>query len=466
MADDYKMLIGGRLVEGAGQMPVIDPARAEVFTTAPYASPAQLEEAVAAARQACAGWAATPIARRRECLLELADRLEKEADRFARLLTREQGKPLAQAAFEVGATIRGIRYFATFETGPETRAHAQGEYELHRVPLGVVACVTPWNFPMVLASNKYGPALMTGNTVILKPAPTTPLTTLELGRLAADIFPAGVFTVISDRNDLGAALTAHPLVAKISFTGSTATGKKVMAGAADTLKRVTLELGGNDAAIVLDDADIAATVPRLIAAAFLNAGQICVAAKRIYVAASIYDAFAEKFAEAARNLKVGPGLDEGVDVGPLQNLAQFEKVKEYLAIAEQDGAVVAGGRVANRPGYFIEPTVVRDITDGSRLVDEEQFGPVAPLIAFKDEADAIRRANASAFGLGASVWSSDGERARRVARQLDAGNVWINQHLALAPDIPFPGAKDSGTGIETGPEGFLEFTRVQILNAA
>ncbi|MBB5577995.1 aldehyde dehydrogenase family protein [Rhizobium paranaense] len=462
----YKMLIGGRLMTGAGEMPVIDPSTAEIFTTAPYASATQLEDAVRAAKDAFPDWAATPLETRRACLLRLADRLEQEADDFARLLTREQGKPLPEATYEVGATIRGIRYFATYEAAPEKRDHARGEYELHRVPLGVVACVTPWNFPMLLASNKFGAALITGNTVILKPAPTTPLTSLELGRLAEGIFPPGVFNVICDRNDLGATLTAHADVAKVSFTGSTATGKKVMASAAGTLKRVTLELGGNDAAIVLDDVDIDQMVPRLVMAAFLNAGQVCVAAKRLYVAESIYDDFAAKYATAVRNLKLGCGLDEGVEIGPLQNVDQFEKVKEYLAIAESDGTVIAGGRVDNRPGYFVEPTVVRDITDGSRLVDEEQFGPVVPLISFTDDDDAIRRANASLFGLGASIWSSNLTRARALAMKLEVGNVWINQHQALAADIPFPGAKESGSGVEAGPEGFLEFTRVQILNVA
>ncbi|MGD9480280.1 aldehyde dehydrogenase family protein [Shinella sp. G-2] len=463
---NFNMLINGRLVPGTGEMPVIDPSTAEMFATAPYASTTQLEEAVRSARNAFPDWAATSLETRRACLLLLADRLEQEVDYFARLLTREQGKPLAEATYEVGATIRGIRYFATYETSPEIRSHTRGKYELHRVPLGVIACVTPWNFPMLLASNKFGAALITGNTVILKPAPTTPLTSLELGRLAEGIFPPGVFNVISDRNDLGARLTDHPDVAKISFTGSTATGKKVMASAAGTLKRVTLELGGNDAAIVLDDVDIDQVIPGLVSAAFLNAGQVCVAAKRIYVAGSIYDEFAAKYAIAVQKLKLGCGLDEDVNLGPLQNLEQFEKVKEYLTIAEKDGIIIAGGRVANRPGYFIEPTVVRDITDGSRLVDEEQFGPVAPLISFTDDDDAISRANASPFGLGASIWTSNLTRARALAMRLESGNVWINQHQALAPDIPFPGAKESGIGLEAGPEGFHEFTRVQILNAA
>lgn len=460
---EYKLLIGGQLVAGANEMDVIDPATGAPFAQAPVASEEQLGQAVAAASAALGPWSARPLAERQALLASFADRVEAEAPRIARLLTQEQGKPLAQALFEVEATVRGIRYFASSALEDEVRPHTGGEYTLRRVPLGVVACIVPWNFPLVLASNKYGAALLVGNTVILKPAPTTPLTSLELGRIAADVFPAGVFNVLSDQGDLGPALTAHPAIAKIAFTGSTPTGKRVMAGAADTLKRVTLELGGNDAALVLADADLDAAIAGLTFTALLNAGQICVAPKRIYVHASIYDRFCDGAAAMAGAMLQGPGLDADVQLGPVQNRAQFDKLRDYLAIAHRDGRVLCGGQAADQAGYFIQPTVVRDLTDASPLVAEEQFGPIMPILSFDDEEDVLRRANASPFGLGGSVWSRDADRARALAWRLQAGMVWVNQHLAVGPDIPFAGAKASGTGVETGPEGIEEFTRVQVL---
>ena len=462
----YKMLIDGQLVEGAKTIEIVNPATGRPFTTAPAASEDQLNAAVAAARRAFPAWAATPWDERRNCLLLFAQRLEEEVEDFANLLVKEQGKPLAEARFEVGATLQGIRYYASAELGAETRSHANGSYEIERRPLGVVAAITPWNYPLILASNKFSPALLTGNTVVLKPAPTTPLTSLELGRLASEIFPAGVFNVIADDNDLGSILTGHPDIAKISFTGSTGTGKRVMHGAAETLKRVTLELGGNDPAIVLKDADVDGAAQGLAATAFLNAGQSCAAPKRLYVANEIYDAFCERLVAAARALKLGAGDEEGVTLGPIQNNMQFCKVREIIEEAASQGRVLTGGHIANRPGFFIEPTVIADLDDEARLVADEQFGPVVPVLRFSDERDAIARANAGPYGLGASIWSRDVGRARVLARDLDVGTIWINQHVAIQPDIPFSGAKQSGVGTEGGIEGVHEFTRLQVINAA
>lgn len=462
----YKMLIDGQLVEGAKTIEIVNPATGEPFTTAPVADEDQLNAAVAAARRAFPAWAATSLSKRRDCLLLFAQRLEEEADHFARLLVKEQGKPLAEARFEIGATVQGIRYYASVELPAETRSHANGSYQIERRPLGVVAAITPWNYPLILASNKFAPALLTGNTVILKPAPTTPLTSLELGRLACEIFPRGVFNVIADDNDLGPLLTSHPDIAKISFTGSTGTGKRVMQGAAETLKRVTLELGGNDPAIVLKDADVEGAAQGLAATAFLNAGQICAAPKRLYVADEIYDAFCERLVAAAKALKLGAGDEDGVTLGPIQNSLQFDKVREIIEEAASQGRVLTGGHTANRPGFFIEPTVIADLDDEARLVADEQFGPVVPVLRFSDETDAISRANAGPYGLGASIWSRDIDRARALARELEAGSVWINQHVAIYPDIPFSGAKQSGVGTEGGIEGVCEFTRLQVINAA
>jgi acyl-CoA reductase-like NAD-dependent aldehyde dehydrogenase len=309
-------------------------------------------------------------------------------------------------------------------------------------------------------------ALLSGNTVVLKPAATTPLSTLRLAELIKDILPAGVLNVIADANDLGGELTAHPDVRKISFTGSSATGAKVMAGAAAMLKRITLELGGNDAGIVLPDVDPKTAAPKIFQGAFQNSGQVCIAMKRLYVHESIYDAMCEELAALAEAAVVGDGLEQGTQLGPLQNKMQYERVKELIADARQHGNIIAGGDAPDGPGYFIRPTIVRDITDGTRLVDEEQFGPVLPVIKFSDPEDALIRANASPYGLGGSIWSSDLDRAYDLAGRMDSGTVWINKHSELAPNIPFGGAKQSGLGVELGEEGLMEFTQLQVINMA
>ncbi|MBN9570243.1 MAG: aldehyde dehydrogenase family protein, partial [Alphaproteobacteria bacterium] len=338
--------------------------------------------------------------------------------------------------------------------------------EMHRKPLGVIGAIVPWNFPMILMAFKVPPALLAGNTIVVKPAPTTPLSTLRFGELVKDLLPPGVLNVITDANDLGGALTAHPDVRKISFTGSTATGRKVMAGAAETLKRITLELGGNDAGIVLPDVNPKETAPKLFQGAFQNNGQVCIAMKRLYVHESIYDAMCDELAALAEQAVVGDGLEQGTQLGPLQNRMQFEKVKEILADAKKHGTIIAGGEVPDRPGYFIKPTIVRDITDGTRLVDEEQFGPVLPVIKYSDPEDAVARANASPYGLGGSIWSTDLDKAYALANQMNSGTVWVNKHADLAPNIPFGGAGQSGLGSELGEEGLAEFTQVQVINVA
>jgi acyl-CoA reductase-like NAD-dependent aldehyde dehydrogenase len=300
---------------------------------------------------------------------------------------------------------------------------------------------------------------------VAKPAPTTPLTTLKFGELCARILPPGVVNVIADQNDLGAVLSAHPDVAKVAFTGSTATGRKVMAGAAGTLKRLTLELGGNDAAVVLDDADPKAVAEGIYAAAMANTGQACVAIKRLYVHESIYDAVCDELSRLARETVVGDGLEPGTQMGPLQNRAQFERVKGFLEDARRNGAIVAGG-LLEREGYFVRPTIVRDIPDNARLVREEQFGPILPVLRYSDIDEVITRVNDTEYGLGGSVWSADRDRALAVAARIDAGTVWVNQHLDMRPDIPVGGAKQSGVGVELGWEGLAEFTQTTILNTA
>ncbi|WP_337187297.1 aldehyde dehydrogenase family protein [Phenylobacterium sp.] len=464
---DYRLLIGGELVAGDATLDVVNPATEEVFATCARASKAQLDQAVAAAQAAFPAWSGAPIDDRRAVLVKIADAIQANLQDLARLLTQEQGKPLADATGEIFGASAFFRYFATLSLDSKVvQDDASGRIEVRRRPLGVVGCIVPWNFPVMLMAFKVPAALLAGNTVIVKPAPTTPLTALKLGEIIRDIAPPGVVNIIADANDLGGEMTKHPGIRKISFTGSTETGKKVMAGAADALKRVSLELGGNDALIVLDDMDPKETAPKVLGAAMQNAGQVCIAAKRIYVHESQYDAMCDELARLAGEMVVGDGLEQGVQMGPLQNRQQFEKVMGFIEGAKKDGKVIAGGGRKGDKGYFIQPTIVRDIEDGAQLVDEEQFGPVMPVIKYSDPAEAVRRANASIYGLGGSIWAKDTEKAWGLAEQMESGSVWVNKHADLKPHLPFGGAKFSGVGSELGEEGLKEFTQVQVLNMA
>jgi acyl-CoA reductase-like NAD-dependent aldehyde dehydrogenase len=464
---DYKLLINGQLVDGDAQLDVVNPATEAVFATCARASKGQLDQAVAAAQAAFPSWSATPIAERRTVLVKIADAIQGNINELARLLVQEQGKPLQDAMGEIFGASAFFRYFSTLDLAAKVvQDDATGRVEVRRKPLGVVGCIVPWNFPMILMAFKVPAALLAGNTVIVKPAPTTPLTALKLGEIIKDIVPAGVVNIIVDANDLGGEMTKHPGIRKISFTGSTETGKKVMASAADALKRVSLELGGNDALIVLDDVDLKATAPKVLGAAMQNAGQVCIAAKRIYVHESMYDAMCDELARLANEIVVGDGLEQGTQMGPLQNKQQFDKVMGFIESARKDGRVIAGGGRKGDKGYFIQPTIVRDIEDGSKLVDEEQFGPVMPVIKYADPAEALARANASIYGLGGSIWAKDTERAWNLAEGMESGSVWVNKHADLQPHLPFGGAKFSGVGSELGEEGLKEFTQVQVLNMA
>jgi len=462
-----KLLIDGKLEDGDLTMDVINPATGESFATCPRASKDQLNRAVAAAKAAFPAWSKTPIAERKQALTAIADVIQANAGELARLLTQEQGKPIGDATGEVYGAAAFFRYFTSLDLPVKLIDDSEGrKVEAHRRPLGVIGAIVPWNFPLILMAFKVPAALLAGNTVVLKPAATTPLSTLRMAELIKDLLPAGVLNVIADANDLGGELTAHPDIRKISFTGSSATGAKVMAGAAATLKRITLELGGNDAGIVLDDVDPKTAAPKIFQGAFQNSGQVCIAMKRLYVHESIYDAMCDELAALAEAAVVGDGLEQGTQLGPLQNKMQYDKVLELIEDSRREGNIIAGGNKPDRAGYFIRPTIVRDITDGSRLVDEEQFGPVLPVIKYSDPEDALIRANASPYGLGGSIWSSDLDRAYALAGRMDSGTVWINKHSELAPNIPFGGAKQSGLGVELGEEGLMEFTQLQVINMA
>lgn len=466
MTSPYRLLIGGQLVAGASCYDVINPATEQVIASCPRADEAQLDAAIAAAQAAFPAWAARTQDERAALIDTVADRLLAQADAFARLLTSEQGKPLDQAHYEIMATVFTLRGIAQMRVEDRTLRDANGNLVIeHRTPLGVCAAITPWNFPLVLLANKLGPCLLTGNTMVAKPAPTTPLTTLRLGEILAEVLPAGVVNIICDQNDLGGLLASHPAIAKVGFTGSTATGKKVLASAAATIKRVTLELGGNDAAIVLDDMPPRLAAEKVFQGAMTNAGQICVAIKRAYVHEAIYDEFLTEITELARNAVVGDGTEQGVTVGPVQNRMQFDKVIALIDDAATQGQVLAGGVALDRPGYFIQPTIVAGLDDDAALVREEQFGPVLPVLIYRDIDDVIARANDSDYGLGGTVWGKDTARAMAVARRIQTGTVWVNQHLAIEAPIPFRGARQSGLGTELGEAGLFEYTQAHIINA-
>lgn len=466
MDHKYKLLIDGKLVDGKSQFSVKNPATEEMVALCPKADEELLDRAVMAAREAFPAWAALSFAERGERIEKIAAALEQRAAEFAALLTAEQGKPLDQAMGEIVGCTYVLRYFRDRRLEDKVLRNEGGNQIIeHRTPLGVVAAITPWNFPVILLANKLGPALIAGNTVVIKPAPTTPLTTLLFGEICAEYLPAGVVNIIADENDLGAVLTAHPEVDKIAFTGSTATGKKVMASAAAMVKRVTLELGGNDSAIVLDDVDPKLVARKVYEGAMANAGQICVAVKRAYVPSSMYDEFCNEIAALASEAVVDDGSKQGTTVGPIQNRMQFEKVCALVKDAAERGTVIAGGTPLDRNGYFLPPTIVRDLPDDAPLVREEQFGPVLPILMYDEIDDVVLRANDSEFGLGGTVWGADLSRAMEVARRIDSGTVWVNQHLSIDPSIPFRGSKQSGLGAELGEAGLEEYTQAHIVNA-
>jgi len=455
-------LLGGKLIQAKGFFPVINPTTGEVCAQCVDATPDLLDEAIASARDAQPAWGDTPVGERRAALLQLASVLRTNCDELAGLITLEQGKPLGAARMEVARAAMLVEQFVQLEIEPERlRDDASGRVEVHYRPLGVVGAITPWNMPLVLSVPKIAHALYAGNALVLKPSPYTPLATLRLAELAFEHFPAGVFNVLAGGNPLGQWMSEHPGIDKISFTGSIATGRRVMASASGSLKRLTLELGGNDPAIILPDADIEAIAQGLFDAAFVNCGQVCMAIKRLYVHEHLYEEACERLAAIARSVTVGGPFAPETKMGPLQNRAQFDIVQSILHDTRRQPGVriLAGGQAMARPGYFVQPTVVANIAEGTRLVDEEPFGPVLPIIAYSDVNDAIARANRSVYGLGASVWGSDEARASEIALQLHAGTVWVNRHMGADPLAPFGGARQSGIGRQygiTGLRGYME----------
>ena len=459
---EFRMTVGGELLSGPESFEVADPATGKPFASAPAARREDLDRALEAAASAFPRWRGDEDARRK-ALRACAARLRDALAELAPLLTREQGKPLARAREEILGCIAWFEYAAAQEIPVEVlRDDAQGRIELRHLPLGVVAAITPWNYPLLLAVWKVAPALRAGNTVVLKPSPFTPLATLRMGELLREVLPPGVLNVVSGGDELGAWMTSHPLPRKIAFTGSVATGIRVATAAAADLKRVTLELGGNDAAIVLPDVEPRRVAGELFWGAFANSGQVCSAIKRLFVHESRYEETVEALADLARGVRVGPGLDPEVELGPVNNRPQLERVEALVEEARAAGARIAcGGRRREGEGWFYEPTVVAEATEGMRLVDEEQFGPALPVLRYRDPEEALARANGTPYGLSGSVWSADPDRAAALAAGLECGTVWVNQHLVILPFTPFGGHKHSGLGVENGLPGLLGFTESQ-----
>lgn len=467
MSPAYNLIIGRQLLAGAqGTFDVLNPATEQPVGACPKASVEQLDQAVAAAQLAFEQWKLSSHAERQRVLNAIADQLEKRAGELARIIVQEQGKPLFLAQAEVAGAIAWTRATAALEIPVEVIEDSPHKrIEMHRKPLGVVGSITPWNWPLMIAVWHIMPALRAGNTVVCKPSELTPLNTLLLGEIINEVAPAGLVNIVTGAAEIGSAMSAHPGIQKIVFTGSTPTGQTIMRSAADTLKRLTLELGGNDAGIVLPDADIEAIAMPIFKTAFLNMGQTCAALKRLYVHDSQYDALCQKLVAIAEQQTLGNGAEAGVTFGPVQNRKQLNRVIELVEDARAQGAtILTGGAAAAGPGYFYPPTIVSNISDGCRLVDEEQFGPVLPVIRYTDIKDAVRRANANPNGLGGSVWSSDLEQAQRIAAQLECGTAWINNHAEVLPHAPFGGCKMSGFGVEFGTEGLLEYTCPQLIN--
>ncbi len=466
----YALTIGGKAVTTARTFDVLNPADETVVAACPEGTPALVDEAVSSARRALSSWAALPDSERVSKLRAIADVIEKHHAELSELVTREQGKTQSGpgANLEVGGAAAWTRATASLSIAEETiQDDKSGKIVLRRKPVGVVASITPWNWPLMIAVWHVMPAIRVGCTVVIKPSPFTPLSTLRLVDLMNQVLPPGVINSVTGGVEVGNHLTNHPGIDKIVFTGSIATGKKVMGSAAQHLKRVTLELGGNDAGIILPGTNIEPLLEKLFWGCFINAGQTCAALKRLYVHQDQYDEIVKKFSEYVAKIPVGNGLDPQNLIGPVSNKMQLDKVAAYVDDARARGAtIVTGGVRPKSPGFFYPLTVIANAADDMRVVKEEQFGPVIPIVKYKTVDEAIGRANALDVGLGGSVWGNDPQEAARLANRLECGTAWVNQHGTLHPMAPFGGVKCSGIGVEFNIDGLKEYTTVQVINVA
>jgi acetolactate synthase-1/2/3 large subunit len=469
MMGNYSLTIGGAAVTKETTFDVINPATGQAFAQCPQATTDDLNTAVSAAKSAMPAWAALPDEDRIEAIRKLGDLLEVHRDELSKLITREQGKTQSGlgANFELDGCIGWTRTTAALKLDVEPLINNDDELvEVHRKPVGVVASITPWNWPLMIGIWHIMPALRAGCTVVMKPSPFTPLSTLKMVELFNQVLPAGVLNVVTGDAEVGDAISSHPDIAKIVFTGSVPTGRRIMSSAGPTLKRLTLELGGNDAGIVLPGTDMEGKMEGLFWGSFINSGQTCSCLKRLYVHEDDYERTVKLIADYLEDVKMGDGLNEANILGPLSNEMQFDKVKDLVADAKEKGArMVTGGNAIEGGGYFHELTLIADATHDMRVVTEEQFGPVLPVIKYKTVEEALEMSNSVEVGLGASVWGDDLEEAKRVALQMEAGTMWVNRHAVLNPMVPMGGVKQSGFGVEFGQEGLREYTRVQVLSA-
>lgn len=468
MPKTFQLSINGTNVSGAaGSFPIHNPADNTLLGYAPESSAQQVQQAVEVARHAQTAWAALEDSERKAYINRVAEVLTQNTPYLAEWITREQGKPLSGpgSMFEMQACVGWTQVAASLDLPMEIAFEDDTRRdEVHRKPIGVVAAIAPWNWPLMIAIWQIIPSLRAGNTVVLKPSEYTPLGTLEMVRLINEVLPPGVLNTVCGNGMVGDALVRHPDVKKVMFTGSTATGRRIIEASAVNMARLTLELGGNDAAVVLPGSDPKAMAEGLFWGAFINMGQTCACAKRLYVHESQYEAVIQALKEVAEQMPMGDGMNERNVLGPVQNRMQFDKVCALVDDAKKNGARIVTGGTPRGDGLFYPITLVADIKDGSRLVDEEQFGPVLPIIAYSDVEDAIQSANRLDAALGASVWGSDLQAAQAVAQRLQAGTVWINQHGAIHPMVPFGGIKGSGYGVEFGLEGLKAVTVLQVIS--
>ncbi|MDD1665529.1 MAG: aldehyde dehydrogenase family protein [Methanomicrobiales archaeon] len=470
------MRIGGEEVgSGSGAwLEVINPATGEVLDRVPAGGAEDVDAAVGAAEKAFGGWSAKSPRDRGKILFHVALAVRAVHRDLARTLTREQGKPLKEAVDEVRGFANTLEFYASISgclSGDFLRLGPSGDGIVVREPIGVCGAIIPWNMPVILMGWKAGPALLAGNTLVLKPSSTTPLTSLALaGILEQAGLPPGVLNIVTGTGDsAGRAIVTHPGIRKVSFTGNTATGITIRRAAAPLLKEITLELGGSDPMIVWKDAPLPAAVEGAVRGRFYNAGQVCNAVKRVYVHEEIAPGFLEELLARVRSLRVGDGLDPSVDMGPLQNQAQLERISgqvDRVRDRDEGRLLVGGSRISetgHERGFFYTPTLITDVDPDSAILGEEVFGPVLPVMTVPDLDTAIREANRSRYGLGASVWTRDLGVARAVFDRVQAGVIWVNRHLTVPPEIPFGGVKESGTARENGVQALSQWTHAKSL---
>lgn len=446
----------------------LNPSTLEVIGEVTNTSREEIDAKIEKAKKAQKLWSARPDAERKDILLKVAEALQQNSKHLAEWITREQGKPLngPGANFEMQACVGWTQVPASLDLPEEIVFEDDTRKDvLYRNPIGVVAAIAPWNWPLMIAIWQIIPSLRMGNAVIIKPSEYTTFCSLEMIKVINSVLPEDILQVVTGKGDVGGYLTSHPEIGKIMFTGSIATGKKVIEASAKNMARLTLECGGNDAGIILPGLDIAQHIDSIFWGAFLNMGQTCACLKRLYVHENDYEKVVKALADYSSNIPMGNGADESSVLGPIQNKMQYDKIQDLIIDAENIGAdFIFTGQKPDLEGYFIPVTLVGNVNNGDRIVDEEQFGPVLPIIKYKTLEEAISKANDSENGLGASVWSDDLDEAQKVAAQLEAGTVWINQHGAIHPFVPFGGAKQSGYGVEFGMEGLKAVTVPKVIS--